>query len=52
MNEEDISDDEIEEKLEKALKINESKRDVFRILRNEIESLEMKEKRIKDKFKH
>ena len=52
MNEKDISDDEIEEQLEKALKVNESKRDAFRIIRNEKESLEMKEKRIKDKFKY
>ena len=51
MNEKNISEDELEEELEKALKANEAKRDVFRIIRNEKESLELKEKRVKDKFK-
>jgi hypothetical protein len=52
MNEKNISDYEIEEELEKALKANEAKRDVFRIIKNEKESLELKKKRIKDKFKY
>lgn len=52
MNDKDISDDELEEELEKALKKNETKRDVFRIIRDEKESLKLKEKRIKDKFKY
>ena len=51
MNGKDISDDELEEELENALKANEKKRDVFRIIRNEKESLDVKEKRIKKKIK-
>ncbi|MFX0037976.1 MAG: hypothetical protein ACFFCY_05545 [Promethearchaeota archaeon] len=51
MNNKDISDDELEEEIEKALKVNEKKKNVFRILRNEKESLETKEKRLKKKFK-
>ena len=52
MKEEDISDEELEEELEKALKKDEIKRNVFRIIRNEKESLDLKEKRIKSKFRH
>jgi len=52
VNQKDISDDDLDEELEKALKNNETKRDVFRIIRNEKESLDLKEKRIKDKFKY
>ncbi|MFW9968881.1 MAG: hypothetical protein ACFFDF_01690 [Candidatus Odinarchaeota archaeon] len=52
MNDKDISDDELEEEFEKALKDNEKKKDVFKIIRNEKESLELKEKRIKNKFKY
>ncbi len=52
MNENEISDDELEEELEKALKADEKKRDVFRIIRNEKESLDVKEKRFKKKYKH
>ena len=52
MNDKDISDDELEEELDKALKANEAKRDVFKIIRKEKESLDLKEKRIKDKFKY
>ena len=52
MNKKDLSDDDLEEELEKALKKNETKRDVFRIIRNEKESLDLKEKRIKDKYKY
>ena len=51
MNEKEISDEELEEELDKALKVSESKRDVFSIIRKEKESLEVKEKRIKDKSK-
>ena len=46
MSNKDISDDELEDEIEKALKANEKKKDVFRILRNEKESLEIKEKQI------
>jgi hypothetical protein len=52
VNENNISDDELEEELENALKANEKKRDVFRIIRNEKDSLDAKEKRFKKKFKH
>ena len=52
MNDKEISDDELEKELEKALRDSEKKTNVFRIIRNEKESLELKEKRIKDKFKH
>ena len=52
MNDKNISDDELEEELEKAYKVNEKKRDVFSIIRKEKESLELKEKRIKDKSKY
>ena len=52
MNKKDLSDDDLEEELEKALKKNETKRDVFRIIRNEKESLDLKEKRIKGKYKN
>ncbi|MHA2036779.1 MAG: hypothetical protein ACW98X_10120 [Promethearchaeota archaeon] len=50
MNKKDLSDEELEEELEKSFKSNESKKNVFKILRNEKESLEVKEKRIKKKF--
>ena len=52
MNEKPLSDDELEEELEKALKASDTKRDGFSINRKEKESLEVKEKRIKDKFKY
>ncbi|MFW9873441.1 MAG: hypothetical protein ACFFG0_10080 [Candidatus Thorarchaeota archaeon] len=51
MNKKEISDKDLEEELDKAFKANESKRDVFSIIRKEKESLEIKEKRIKDNFK-
>jgi len=51
VNEKEISDEELEEELDQAFKVSESKRDVFSIIRKEKESLEVKEKRIKDKFK-
>ncbi len=47
MNGKDISDDELEEELENALKSNEKNRDGVRIIRNEKESLDVKEKRKK-----
>ncbi|MFX1477345.1 MAG: hypothetical protein ACFFCI_04365 [Promethearchaeota archaeon] len=46
-----MPDDELEEELEKALKANEKKTDVFHIIRDEKESLEIREKRIRRKFK-
>jgi hypothetical protein len=51
MKDNNISDDDLEEELEKALKENEKKRDVFGIIKKEKESLEAKEKRIKSKFR-
>ena len=51
MEKEEISDEDLEEELDKAFKASEDKRDVFRIIRKEKESVEVKEKRIKDKFK-
>ncbi|MFX1328326.1 MAG: hypothetical protein ACFE91_09290 [Promethearchaeota archaeon] len=52
MNDKNISDDELEEELDKALKASENKRDVFSIIRKEKESLEVKEKRLKKEFKY
>ncbi|MHA2393383.1 MAG: hypothetical protein ACXAEX_15690 [Promethearchaeota archaeon] len=51
MKDERISDDELEEELEKAFKANEARKDVFRIIRDEKESLDVKEKRTKIKIK-
>ncbi len=51
MNDKDSSDDELEEEIEKTLKTDEKKRDVFRIIRNEKESLDLQEKRLQFKFK-
>jgi hypothetical protein len=51
VNQKELSDEELEEELDKALKSSESKRDVFKIIRDEKESLELKEKRVKKKFK-
>ncbi|MFX1281234.1 MAG: hypothetical protein ACFFA3_17920 [Promethearchaeota archaeon] len=51
MNKEEISDDELNDELEKAFKENLNKKDVFSIIRKEKESLNVKEKRIKEKFK-
>jgi hypothetical protein len=48
---EDLSDKELEEELDKAFKASEDKQYVFSIIRKEKESVEVKEKRIKDKFK-
>ena len=50
MSEKDLSDEELEEELDKAFKATESKTNVFSIIRNEKESLEVKEKRVKKKF--
>lgn len=49
MSEKDLSDEELEEELDKAFKATESKTNVFNIIRNEKESLEVKEKRVKKK---
>lgn len=46
-----MSDEKLEEELDKAFIVNERKRNIFSIIRKEKESVEVKEKRIKDKFK-
>jgi hypothetical protein len=51
VNENNISDEELEEKLEKALKENEDKKNVFKIIQGENESLNLKEKRLKKTHK-
>jgi hypothetical protein len=51
VNEKNISDDDLEEELEKALKKNEDKKDIFKIIRGEKESLGLREKRLKKKHK-
>jgi hypothetical protein len=50
VNENNISDDELEEELDKAIKTNERNRDIFKIIRNEKESLDAKDKRFKKKI--
>ncbi|MDX1798826.1 MAG: hypothetical protein R3255_09270 [Candidatus Lokiarchaeia archaeon] len=52
MNENEISDDELEDELDRALKTNEKNRDVFKIIRNEKESLDAKDRRFKKKYKY
>jgi len=51
VDKEEITDEELEKELDRAFKDSESNRDVFSIIRKEKESVEVKEKRIKDKFK-
>jgi hypothetical protein len=51
MNEKEYSDDELEEELDKAFKSSERKPSVFKIIRNENDALDMKEKRMKVKIK-
>ena len=51
MKEKELSDKELEDELDKSFKESESKKGIFKILRNEKESLDMKEKRTKKKFK-
>ena len=51
MNEKEYSDEELEEEIDKALKISEKKPNVFRIIRNENNALDMKDKRMKTKIK-
>jgi hypothetical protein len=52
VDKEEISDNELDKELEKAFKESENRRDVFKIIRNEKESLELKEKRLKKKNKY
>jgi hypothetical protein len=51
MNEKEYSDDELEEELDRAYKSSEKKPNVFKIIRNENDALDMKEKRMKVKIK-
>ncbi len=51
MKEKELTDKELEDELDKAFKECVSKKGVFKILRNEKESLDIKEKRTKKKFK-
>jgi hypothetical protein len=51
VNKEEISEDELDDELEKAFKENLNKKDVFSIIRKEKESLNVQEKRIKEKFR-
>ncbi|NHJ22235.1 MAG: hypothetical protein EAX91_14915 [Candidatus Lokiarchaeota archaeon] len=50
MNNEEYSDDELEEEIEKALKNNQNKPNVFRIIKNEKNALDRKDKRVKAKI--
>lgn len=51
MREKELSDEEIEEELVKAFLKNDSKKNVFEILRNEDSSLKLKDKKLKFKKK-
>jgi hypothetical protein len=50
MNNREYSDDELEEEIEKALKNNQKKPSVFRIIKNEKNALDRKDKRVKAKI--
>ncbi|MFX0178519.1 MAG: hypothetical protein ACFE85_20080 [Candidatus Hodarchaeota archaeon] len=51
MNDKDYIDDELEEELDKVFKLNEKKPNIFKIIRNEEQALNEKEKRIRVKIK-
>ena len=51
MSKNDKIDDDLEEELEKAFKNNELNKNVFKIMKNEDASLELKENRFKKRFK-
>ena len=48
MGENNLNDDDLEEELEKAFKENETKKSVFKILRDEKSAQDSKEKRLKE----
>ena len=50
MNQKDFSDEELGEEFDKAFKSHESQRVVLKIIRDEKESLDVKEKRVKKEF--
>lgn len=50
MNNKEYSNDELEEEIEKALKDYHNKPNVFRIIKNEKDALDRKEKRVKAKI--
>ena len=52
MKDKEITDEELEEELDKAFKASEKQKNVFTIMRQEKDSEAVKEKRIKSKFKH
>ncbi|HUW89100.1 MAG TPA: hypothetical protein VMV43_01125 [Candidatus Nanopelagicaceae bacterium] len=51
MSEKELSDDDIEEELEKTFQRNENQKNVFEIMRSEESSLDLREKKIKLKRK-
>lgn len=50
MNDNDKTNEDLEEELDKAFSDSERKKNVFQIIRDENESLDNKEQRIKKKF--
>jgi len=52
VNEENFTDEDLEEELNRAFKLSNKKRDIFTIIRKEKDSLDIKEKRVKNKFKY
>jgi hypothetical protein len=52
VNNKDLLDEDLEEELDKAFKASEKQKSVFTIMRQEKESEEVKEKRIKSKYKY
>ena len=51
MSEKELSDDDIEEELEKSFQRNENRKNVFEIVRNEESSLNLRDEKIKFKRK-
>ncbi|MBY9019063.1 MAG: hypothetical protein KGD66_09570 [Candidatus Lokiarchaeota archaeon] len=49
MDDKELSDDDIEEELEKTFQKNENQKNVFKILRSEESSLELRDKKLKFK---
>ena len=51
MDEKELSDEELEEELEKTFQKSETQRNVFKIIRNEEDSLNLRDKKVKFKKK-
>ena len=51
MNDKELSDDKLEEELDKAFKKSESQKNVFKIIRNEESSLDLRVKKVEFKKK-